>query len=149
MNNKRITARDVAVKMMYSLELRESTYADVVSNFEFREFDIDGATLEFAKELFRVACENREKDDEIISKFLSKNWTIERIGLVEKCILRTAISEFFHGTAPAYAILDDFVTIAKHYGDDKTASFINGILESIRSKFDINRGYDDDKLQDA
>lgn len=145
MKSKRATGREIAVQMMYSYEQTSDSYTDIVSNFELNELNTDKNTFDFAKELFKLASDSIENDDEIISRFLSKNWTIERIGMVEKCILRVAISELFHGTAPVYAIMDDFVTLARRYGDEKTASFVNAILESIRAKFEINRGCDDAK----
>ncbi len=145
MKNKRTLGRNVAVQMMYSLELSENDSEMVIENFDREEAKIDEDTFNFAVELFRKSVNNISNDDEIISKFLSKNWTIDRIGLIEKNILRTAITELFYGDSPVYAILDDYVTLAKTYGDEKTASFINGVLESIRNKFEINRGYENEK----
>lgn len=137
---RRTKGRNYALQMMYALEITENDPAQMKQDFMLEYPDENAAVRDFAESLFDKAYENRDADESSIRQFLTEKWPYERLGVVEKCVLRLAITELFHGDAPVYAILDDYVTMAKEYGDDKTAAFINGILDSIRVKFSIERG---------
>lgn len=143
---RRTKGRNYALQIMYAQEITESEPTELKKDFLLEYPDEDLTVRAFAENLFDKAYENRETDESTIRQFLTDKWPYERLAVVEKCILRLAVTEFFHGDAPAYAVLDDYVTIAKEYGDDKAASFINGILENIRVKFSIERG--DERKQD-
>lgn len=137
---RRTKGRNYALQMMYALEITENEPGQLKRDFMLEYPDENPSVREFAESLFDKAYENRDADESSIRQFLTEKWPYERLGVVEKCILRLAITELFHGDAPVYAILDDYVTMGKEYGDDKAASFINGILDSIRVKFSIERG---------
>ena len=136
---KRTKAREIAIQMMYCAEITEETPENVLKNFWDSIDDIDSSVKEFAVELFTKSYETTEKNDELIKQFISKTWTFDRIGIIEKNILRLALTELFDEDTPIYAIMDDYVTLLKSFTDVKTASFINGILENIRNKFSIER----------
>ncbi len=137
---KRTKSREYAIQMMYCAEITEETPEIVLKNF-WDIFEEDNLSIrEFAEELFCKSYSSSESNDDIIKQFIAKNWTFDRISITEKCIMRVALSELFDGDAPVYAILDDYVTLSKDFNDSKSASFVNGILESIRTKFSIERG---------
>jgi N utilization substance protein B len=115
--------------------MTENTPDDVESTF-WKSFDKPSDDVaDFAGALLRGALKNREEHDRVVTQFLSESWTFERLGEMEKCILRVAVDELLNSDTPAYAIMDDYVTIAGRFTDKKTASFVNGILEKIRSTF--------------
>lgn len=129
--------REIAVQMLYSSLISETDCKETIDSFRLEYSDEDEKSILLAEQLFNSAFNNKDKDEELISQFISKNWSIERIGSVEKCILRLAVNELFLGETPFYAVIDEYVTLAKVYGDDKSASFVNGVLESIKNKFSI------------
>lgn len=137
MKRKRTKGRDYAIQMLYSSIVAENTIEETLSSFRLEYADETNDVLDFADKLFKTAYHNKEKDEAIISQLINKNWTIDRIGTIERCILRLGISELFEGDAPYYAVIDDYVTLAKNYGDEKSASFINGVLENVKNKFSI------------
>lgn len=137
MKRKRTQGRDYAIQMLYSATFSENSVEETKSSFKLEYFDESDEILDFAGRLFETAYKNKEKDETIISELMNKNWTIDRIGAIERCILRLGISELFEGDAPYYAVIDDYVTLAKSYGDEKSASFVNGILENVKNKFAI------------
>lgn len=142
MVRKRTKGRDYAVQMLYSSTVAESTPEETKSSFRLEYEKELPEILDFADKLFDTAYKNKEKDETLISEFIAKNWTIDRIGLLERCILRLGISELFEGDAPYYAVIDDYVTLAKSYGDEKSASFVNGILENVKNKFSLEMNND-------
>ena len=131
MVRKRTKGRDYAVQMLYSVTISENTAEETKDAFRMEYQKELPEILDFADKLFDAAYKNKEKDE-----------NIDRIGIIERCILRLGISELFEGNAPYYAVIDDYVTLAKHYGDEKSASFVNGILENIKNKFSLEMAHD-------
>ena len=72
----------------------------------------------------------KELDDLIISK--SSNWDISRIALVDRIIIRLALTEMFYfNDIPAKVSIVEAVEISKEYSTKDSSRFINGILDSI------------------
>ena len=98
---------------------------------------VSGKVKEFAFKLFSRAYPTYEATDDIVIRYLKEGWSFDRIGEVEKCVLRVAIPELLQGDTPHYAVIDDFVTITKRFSDDKAASLVNGILETVRKQYEV------------
>lgn len=134
--------REIAVQMAYSSLITDTGYDETISSFMEEYADEPEESMMLASRLFKHAYDNKEKDEELISQFISKSWSLDRIGSVERCILRLGVSEFFLGETPFYAVIDEYVTLAKMYGDDKSAAFVNGVLENIKNKFSLELTHD-------
>lgn len=81
----------------------------------------------------KINCIKQNKDhiDSLIAKH-SENWKIERLGLVEKQILRLSTAELlFFPEVPMAVAIDEAVKLAKQFCGVKSSGFINGILEAI------------------
>lgn len=137
---KRTRGRDYAFQLTYSAEITEADVQSIKDDFRLEYPEENEEMREFGETLFEKTAENKTANENLIRQFLNEKWTYERLGVIEKCILRVALTELFTGDAPTYAIMNDYVGFGKEYGDDKSAAFINGILESIRTKFSIERG---------
>lgn len=62
----------------------------------------------------------------------SKGWSISRIGKVELSILRLAVYEMLYDDSiPVGVAIDEAVELSKRFGQDSSASFVNGILASL------------------
>ena len=84
-------------------------------------------TSSFSTELAAGAFQKREEIDEIIKKH-SKDWKIERMGGVDRNILRLALFELMQKITPPQVVIDEAVELAKKYSSLEAAKFINGIL---------------------
>lgn len=86
---------------------------------------------DYTKKLITGVIDNKAEIDEIIGNNLS-NWTYDRVGLVEKTILRIATYELtFLPDIPEGVSINEAVELAHTYGDDKASKFINGVLANI------------------
>ena len=83
MVRKRTKGRDYAVQMLYSVTISENTAEETKDAFRMEYQKELPEILDFADKLFDAAYKNKEKDENIISEFISKNWTIDRIGIIE------------------------------------------------------------------
>ncbi|MGC4129327.1 MAG: transcription antitermination protein NusB [Bergeyella sp.] len=97
----------------------------------------DEGDCEFAEKLLKSALNSWEGNEKKIEERL-QNWELERISLIDKVILVTAIAELDHFPLTAYKIIiNEYVEISKVFGTDKSSIFINGILDKYSK--DINR----------
>jgi N utilization substance protein B len=76
-----------------------------------------------------VAAHAPELDARITAA--SDDWTADRLGAVERNILRVALEELDAGDVPDEVVLDEAVTLAKRYASDDAGRLVNGILGRI------------------
>lgn len=76
--------------------------------------------------------EKRDELNGIISAHLKKGWTLKRISKAAHSILKLAIFEIkYVDDVPAKVAINEAVNLAKSYGDEDDAKFVNGILGAI------------------
>jgi transcription antitermination protein NusB len=61
----------------------------------------------------------------------SDDWTADRLGAVERNVLRVALEELDEGVVPMEVVLDEAVTLAKRYASEDAARLVNGILGKL------------------
>jgi N utilization substance protein B len=76
-----------------------------------------------------VAQKQRELDDELAD--VTTNWRLERIGAVERCVLRMAAAELSIGETPPRVVIQEAVTLAERFGSAASAKFVNGVLDAL------------------
>lgn len=85
--------------------------------------DIDPFSLRLALEV----SERAEELDERITA-ASEGWTADRLGTVERNVIRMALHELDDGSVPLEVALGEAVRLAKRYASDDAARLVNGIL---------------------
>ncbi|MBE3094575.1 MAG: transcription antitermination factor NusB [Actinobacteria bacterium] len=121
-------SRETAVILLYQSDLMGKDSEEVLK----KEIDFGKKIDEFALELVIGVNKNRKAiDKEIVG--VVENWTIERIAIIDRNILRVAIYEMlFEKDIPLKVSVDEAIEIAKSLGQkDDTPKFINGILGKI------------------
>jgi N utilization substance protein B len=125
---KRTTARRLAMQAIYQSEISQIDIDQALDNLF--EDDIAEETKTFAKHLAKGAQKNKVELDMKIAE-LSKDWSIDRINLINKSILRLAFYELnYEKDTPGAVVINEALELAKRYSDDASARFINGILGS-------------------
>ena len=81
--------------------------------------------------------ENIRDIEEKISKNLKDNWSIDRISKIDKALLILAIYEIQYKEIPFKVVINEVVELAKKYGEDTSASFINGVLANIVKELNL------------
>jgi N utilization substance protein B len=76
-----------------------------------------------------VARRQRELDLELAD--VTTNWRLERIGAVERCVLRMGAAELTIGDTPPRVVIQEGVTLAERYGSAQSARFVNGVLDAL------------------
>lgn len=123
---KRSTSRRLAMQALYQSDLTGVEIGTAIKNISESEKFI-AETIAFASQLATSAWEAKGPIDKIISK-LAINWPLDRIGKVDRNILRLAIQELRLKETPVSVVINEAVEMAKKYSGEESAKFINGIL---------------------
>jgi N utilization substance protein B len=84
----------------------------------------------FARETAEAVVANAAELDSRITE-AADDWTADRLGAIERNILRIALHELDGDEVPDEVAIDEAVTLAKRYATDDAARLVNGILGRI------------------
>jgi N utilization substance protein B len=115
--------------MLYAWEMQGQPPMELASELpgDFRLRPGDRARAE--RLAAAVAAERVTLDREIESA--AENWRFQRIGAVEKNILRLALYEIRRGEVPAAVAIDEAVKLAHWFAGPKAPGFVNGVLDAV------------------
>ena len=95
------------------------------------EFSLPPRALQRARALVRGVSTNLKAIDEIIV-LRATNWQLERLARVDRNVLRVATFELvFESGTPPEVVIDEAIEVARRFGADESASFVNGVLDAI------------------
>jgi len=90
----------------------------------------EGEIDPFSRELADAVSGEAAELDRIIDA-ASDEWRADRLGVLERNILRIGIYEVVHGTVPVEVAISEAVNLAKRYGSDEAAKLVNGVLARV------------------
>ena len=140
MHAKRL-GRELAMQYLFECEMREEipSAAGFDAFFEqaAEEFKLGGNRTarkgrEYAEKLYVAVTVNKDEIDETIRK-RTENWDFDRIGCVDRNIMRIAVAEMLYDEAvPPVVSIDEAVAITRDYSDERACDFVNGILNAVK-----------------
>jgi N utilization substance protein B len=116
----RRAARRTALFVLYQWDV---TGQPVASLYE-------GEVDQFARDTAEAVVAEAQELDRRITK-AADDWTADRLGAIERNILRIALHELDGDDVPDEVAIDEAVTLAKRYATDDAARLVNGILGRI------------------
>jgi transcription antitermination protein NusB len=85
----------------------------------------------FAEQLVNGVLEHKKDLDALIGKYAT-NWKVHRMQIVDRNILRLGAYELLWlNEVPAKVTMNEAIELAKDFGDDEAAKFVNGILDKV------------------
>ena len=126
-------AREMAIIGIYQYLLVENTYDDIIGFIkEDKALEEYPEALSFSEWLVAKTLENEQSYVTLLSKYLKKNWTFERLSYMERAILLVATCELLESELPKTIVINEAVINAKRFCDEDSYKFINGILTQIK-----------------
>ena len=122
--------REEVFKLMYSLEVQKNNSNEQIDIF-LEDSELSDKIRANIKDAAAGIVELNSKIEEEISKNLKSEWNLERISKINMSILKIAIYEIVYKKLPYKISINEAVELAKKYGDENSASFVNGILASV------------------
>ena len=126
---RRRTVRKKVVQALYELEFQPDAMDRIIND---QSEKLSAEDFLFFQQMVRGVHSEKSKVDQIISQYLKSGWSIERISMMERAILRFAVYELlFQQDAPPSVIINEAIELAKRFGDSNSRRFINGILGKL------------------
>ena len=113
-------ARRTALFLLYQWDLTGQPLASLY----------EGEVDDYARELAEAVAARAAALDRRITD-AAEGWTADRLGLLERNILRLGLQELDANEVPLEVVIDEAVTLAKRYASDEAARLVNGILGRI------------------
>ncbi|MBI5968960.1 MAG: transcription antitermination factor NusB [Deltaproteobacteria bacterium] len=125
-------AREIALQVLYQLDISRGDAQEVLDLY-WENFKPSPKPREFCQRLIEGVRQSQSQIDQLIEEN-SENWTLKRMAMVDRNILRLATFELLYcADIPFKATLNEAIELAKKFGTEDSGAFINGILDKIHS----------------
>ena len=119
------------MQMLFQGDLGKQKPEDVERLFWESRDDVDDETRGFADDLHRLATTREDEVDALIEKH-AQNWRMERMPVVDRNLLRTAVAEMLgYPKTPAAVIINETLEIGRRFAAPESVNFLNGVLDAI------------------
>lgn len=126
-------ARARALQAIYAWDMRGEQDLERVSQQIFDDLLVTPDERRIASLLLRTLRDERKSLDTQLTDVMT-NWRLERLGAVERSVLRLAASELLRGETPPRVVLREAIRLAERYGNRESARFVNGVLDALARK---------------
>jgi N utilization substance protein B len=128
---KRRKAREHALQILFQLDIRKEKPSALMLKRFWAEYNPDDEVKDFAEEIVKGTYKHLPKINDLIHQ-CAKNWSIDRMAVVDRNVLRMAIYEILYRIdIPTSVTINEAIEIAKKFGTDESGSFVNGILDRV------------------
>ncbi len=121
--------RSRALQALYAWDVRAGEDLMRIAERAWDDLAVPAPEREFAANLVRwIAAHGAQLDAELME--VTTNWRIERLGAIERSVLRIGAAELAQGVTPPKVVIQECVRLAERYGTARGASFVNGVLDA-------------------
>ena len=133
MPNRR-RAREVVVQILFQQDLNPKSDIDIENEFIESRLHQKDHVVRFAKRLLDGIRNNHNEIDQALQS-TAENWKLGRMAATDRSILRLAAFEIlFLEETPGPVAINEAIELAKRYGTNNSAQFVNGILDRLLNK---------------
>ena len=120
--------REIIMKVLYQVKKIKKGNLD----YDIKELIKEQLEIEndYVNTLVSGVIENQQEINTLANKYL-KNWTMDRLNLVDQAILSIGIYELKYTKTPSIVAINEAIELSKKYSDIEVTKMINGVLDSI------------------
>ena len=122
--------RESVIGLLYAGDIGNQGIDKFVDEM-FEESKIRNKQKLFALGLYNGVKDNIDKIDETLNVYL-KEWEIDRVGNIERAILRLGAYELLFTELDSAVIINEAIELAKELASDTSPKFINGVLDALK-----------------
>lgn len=123
-------ARARVLQALYAWDLRGEQQLERVATQIWDDLSVSPDERRLAGVFVRtLSTYGKELDKELAD--VTTNWRLERLGVIDRCVLRLAAAELQQGETPPRVVIQEAVHLAERYGTLKSAKFVNGVLDAL------------------
>jgi N utilization substance protein B len=123
-------ARARVLQALYAWDLRGQNGLERVAAQVWDDLAVPAEERRIAGLLVRTLVASRAAIDAELAE-VTTNWRLERLGAVERSVLRLAAAELTRGETPPRVVIQEAVRLAERYGSAQSARFVNGVVDAI------------------
>ena len=118
------------LQALYAWDLRRDEPLERIAERIWDDLAVAPEERRFAGLLVRILVRDLPDIDAELAD-VTTNWRLERLGVIERCVLRLAAAELRQGETPPRVVLQEAVRLAERYGTSRSARFVNGVLDAL------------------
>jgi len=118
-----------ALQALYAADLRDLTKLERIASHVFDDLAVDAGERAFASKLVATVAFRGAALDAALSE-VTANWRLERLGAIERSVLRLGAAEMERGETPVKVVIQEAVHLAERFGTARSARFVNGVLDA-------------------
>ena len=130
-------AREIVLQLLYEADTNDSRAVEDARKFIRSRLQGRKALTEFACDLLQGTLEHQSSIDEKLGE-LATNWTLPRMPVVDRNVLRLGAYEILHAETPGRVAVNEAIVLAKRYGDTNSPRFVNGVLDRLLKEAESN-----------
>ena len=130
---RRSRAREVVLQLLYQDDLNPPSDPAVADAFLRRRLKNDESLVTFARSLLSGVRRNRDELDQLLAQ-RADNWSLARMAVTDRNVLRLGAYEILYTETPGRVAINEAVELAKRFGAQQSAQFVNGILDRFLQK---------------
>ena len=123
-------ARARALQALYAWDMRRESPLDVIATRIWDDLSVPPDERARAGRIVRTVLKEGKEIDDLL-RDVTTNWRLERVGAIERSVLRLATAELLREEEPPRVILQEAVILAERYGSAQSARFVNGVLDAV------------------
>ena len=122
--------RGRALQALYAWDVRGEEGLERVATHVWDDLAVGPEERKVASQLVSVVIKQGREIDATLSE-VTANWRLERLGAIERCVLRLAAAELIRGETPPKVVIQEAVRLAERYGSAQSARFVNGVVDAL------------------
>ncbi|MFH1284021.1 MAG: transcription antitermination factor NusB [Candidatus Peregrinibacteria bacterium] len=131
MASNRHLARTCVMQTLFSVEFKKKEDPLIVLENILSEFAPKLKGGDFAFETLKGIIKHKKEIHTLIRKF-APQWPLEKIAGIDRAVLEIGIYELrYNKEVPPVVAINEAIETAKHFGDENSPKFVNGVLSSI------------------
>jgi N utilization substance protein B len=123
-------ARARAVQAVYAWDVTGAESLERVSERLWDDIVVTGTVRRRAAALVQAVSERCAAIDGLL-RVVTENWRLERLGAIERSVLRVAAAELAMGDTPPKVVIQEAVHLTERFGSEASARFVNGVLDAL------------------
>ena len=133
--SNRSLARMIVFQLLFLEDMNPDNPEEWTSEYLSEKLPDHDEILKFARQLKAGVQENQAELDEKIEQ-VSKNWSLARMSVTDRNILRLALYEMTYINTPKPVVINEAIELAKKFGSAESPGFVNGILDQFCAEGD-------------
>lgn len=123
-------ARARALQALYAWDVRGQVSLDTVASRMWDDLQVPPDERLRAARIIRTVIEKHHEIDDLL-RDVTTNWRLERVGAIERSVMRLAAAELLRDEEPPRVVLQEAVILAERFGTAQSARFVNGVVDAV------------------